>query len=316
VATLGCITCTVAEGAVQYFCEIHGRAHAKEKKNAGHDVQDLAGVQTAISNTRLVAPAKCPKHPQAVLSIYCNDCKTGACPECAWAFHRTHNSVSAEDFRTEVAKKTQHALQSVSDVEANISSSLVAVDDARRALNEDRRRALEEMEQYRQKIASLVDARFRTLQAELSSRYDDLELELQERGRSLSTTSQSLKSAVVLGQAIVSGRPDLAFMAPSVVDYVHGVRESEVLSAPLLVDKPRCQVNMAAVTDTIAAIGTVGVLQPKAAVDPSPPQPSQAGAMLLGVALTPPPIRKSPNHDTAPLLPKCPGCVQYHTSFR
>ena len=117
-ATVHCSTCG------KFLCDFCAKAHKRQVSFRDHKIVTLAQLSSDVVKS-LERPRYCTRHPEEILKLYCNTCKTLICRDCSIVGHRDHKYSFVKDVRPDIQRQLREAVKAVTmkqqEFEAHLS---------------------------------------------------------------------------------------------------------------------------------------------------------------------------------------------------
>ena len=117
-ATVHCSTCG------KFLCDFCAKAHKRQVSFRDHKIVMLAQLSSDVVKS-LERPRYCTRHPEEILKLYCNTCKTLICRDCSIVGHRDHKYSFVKDVRPDIQRQLREAVKAVTmkqqEFEAHLS---------------------------------------------------------------------------------------------------------------------------------------------------------------------------------------------------
>ena len=210
--TQKCNSCTECD-AIASCCECGGfflcegcfKVHKQLPSTKNHSMVSLN--QLMQSNTPALAANKsllCPRHPQELLKLFCEDCEELVCRDCVLVRHKTHNY----NFIDDIIEKEKASLQDVTleELQAILNTTQKAITGVEQMQAEvlscnDQR--VTEINKISQEIADMLNDRKRIFLAEVHGVTKDDLCPLQKQQEDLVTLKENIKSCHDFTQKIL-----------------------------------------------------------------------------------------------------------------
>ena len=201
--TLKCNSCSEGD-AIARCCECGGfflcknclRVHKQFPATKNHSVLSLnqfmeSSAPVLTANKSLL----CQKHPQALLRLYCEDCKTLVCQDCVLVKHKIHNY----NFVDEIIKEEKEHLQDITleeleEILTGTKGAITGVEEMQGKVLLCNDQHVAELEKTFQDITDMLNSRKTTFLNEVRQVTKDDLCPLQKQQEDLTTLKEKVES--------------------------------------------------------------------------------------------------------------------------
>ena len=179
-----------------FLCASCFRVHKQLPSTKNHSMLSLNQfMQSSIPVLAANKSVLCPRHPQELLKLYCEDCETLVCRDCVLVKHKTHDS----NFIDDIIEKEKEYLQDVSLVEleeilTSTKEAMTGVEEMQAKILSQNDDHVAELDDTFQEITDMLNSRKRIFLAEVRQVTEDDLCPLQKQQEDLMTLKQKVET--------------------------------------------------------------------------------------------------------------------------